>query len=66
MKDSLLDPRFIRKAVEFQRIASQAVRKAQEESRRLDVPNVYFINGRTYYELSDGTLSLDDPYENDI
>ena len=47
---------------EFLRIASTAVAKAQEESRRLGVPNVYSINDRIYYELPSGELSLNDPY----
>jgi len=47
---------------EFIRIGSIAVAKAQEESRRLGVPNVYSINGRLYYELPNGELSLSDPY----
>lgn len=47
---------------EFIRIGREAVRDAQEESRRLGVPNVYFINGHTYYELPNGELSLEDPW----
>ena len=47
---------------EWLRIGSAAVAKAQEESRRLGVPNVYSINGRLYYELPNGELSLTDPY----
>ena len=47
---------------EFLRIASTAVAKAQEESRRLGVPNVYSINDRIYYELPSGELSLNDSY----
>ena len=39
-----------RQAAEIRRIATRAVRKAQEESRRLGVPNVYSRNGRLYYE----------------
>ncbi len=45
----------------FQRIGSRAVLKAQEESRRLRVPNVYSHRGRVYFELPDGELSLSDP-----
>lgn len=48
---------------EYLRIARQAVSDAQEESRRLGVPNVYSINGRIYYELPNGELSLTDPWE---
>jgi hypothetical protein len=47
---------------EYLRIARQAVSDAQEESRRLGVPNVYSINGRIYYELPNGELSLNDPW----
>ena len=35
---------------ELVRLGSIAVNKAQNESRRLGVPNVYAINGRLYYE----------------
>ena len=47
---------------ELIRIGSEAVAKAQAESRRLGVPNVYAYNGRIYYETSTGELSLSDPY----
>ena len=50
-------------AEEMIRIGRCAVRKAQEESRRLGVPNVYSINGLLYYELPSGELSRTDPYE---
>ena len=51
-----------RQAAEFQRIGNRAVRKAQEESRRLGVPNVYVFNGTIFYELPDGTLTMEDPF----
>lgn len=37
-------------AAEIHRIATRAVRQAQEESRRLGVANVYSRDGRLYYE----------------
>ena len=43
------------KAADVHRIATRAVRRAQEESRRLGVPNVYSRNGRLYYELEQPT-----------
>ncbi len=46
---------------EILRIGNRGVAKAQEASRRLGVPNVYSINGRLYYETSDGELSATDP-----
>ena len=47
---------------ELVRIGGVAVEKAQEESRRLGVPNVYSINGRIHYETVTGALSTTDPY----
>jgi|AACY02.2.fsa_nt_gi hypothetical protein len=44
------------------RIANLAVAKAQQESRRMGVPNVYSINGRIYYETPAGGLSASDPF----
>lgn len=50
-------------ASDIERIASRAVHKAQEESRRLGVPNVYCINGIIYHELPSGELTTTDPYQ---
>lgn len=50
-------------AAAFDRILNRAVRAAQEESRRLGVPNVYSVGGTIYYEAPDGTLTTEDPYE---
>ncbi|MEZ6075329.1 MAG: hypothetical protein R3C56_06550 [Pirellulaceae bacterium] len=43
---------------ELVRLGSIAVNDAQNESRRLGVPNVYSINGRIYYETATGELPL--------
>jgi hypothetical protein len=45
----------------FTRIGRRAVQRAKEKSRQLGVPNVCSINGRIYYELPNGELTLDDP-----
>ncbi|MCA8993129.1 MAG: hypothetical protein KDA88_14160 [Planctomycetaceae bacterium] len=47
---------------ELVRLGSIAVNDAQNESRRLGVPNVYSINGRLYYETPTGELSTSDPF----
>lgn len=52
-----------KKVQELTRIGGRAVRNAQEENRRLCIPNVYSINGILYYELPTGELSREDPYE---
>ena len=58
-----LDVETYRRGAQFHRIGSRAVRKAQEESRRLGVPNVYSHNGTLYYELPDGRLTTVDPFD---
>jgi hypothetical protein len=56
-----VDLELFRVAAEWSRIASAATHQAIEENRRLGVPNVYSINGRIYYELPSGELTLEDP-----
>lgn len=51
------------KVQELIRIGNRAAHAAQEENRRLGIPNVYSINGVLYYELPNGELSRDDPYQ---
>lgn len=51
------------KVQELVRLGNRAAHDAQEENRRLGIPNVYSINGILYWELPDGTLSRTDPYK---
>jgi len=64
MIESQLSPETYAAIDQIVRIGNVAVAKAQEESRRLGVPNVYSINGLIYYETSTGELSTSDPYKN--
>lgn len=57
-----ISPEALRHIAELTQIGREAVREAQEESRRLGVPNVYTINGIIHYELPDGSLTTEDPY----
>jgi hypothetical protein len=50
-----------RTADEFMRIFRSAVRKAQAESRRMGVANVYWIHGQRYYELPNGEFTRTRP-----
>ena len=62
MRTDKLDPETIERGLDFLRIAKIGAKAAQEESRRLGVPNVYSIDGQLYYELPNGELSLTDSY----
>jgi hypothetical protein len=43
------------------KIGNRAVKKAQEENHRLGIPNVYCKNGQIYYQLPDGTITMEKP-----
>jgi hypothetical protein len=61
MTEESVDLRTFQKMMEMNRIFQTAVAKAQEESRRLGVPNVYSINGILHYELPNGELTTVPP-----
>ena len=43
------------------RIANTAVHLAQEENRKLGIPNVYCINGKIIWQLPDGSITDKNP-----
>ena len=47
---------------EIERIGTNAVERAQEENRRLGIPNAYSRNGTLYFELPDGSITQEDPF----
>lgn len=51
------------RVIQFTKIGNQAVHKAQEENRKLGIPNVYGRNGKVYFELPDGTITTESPWE---
>lgn len=61
MADVLLTIDAYQRADELMRVCRSAVRKAQAESRRLGVANVYSFNGKLYYELPNGDYCRNRP-----
>ncbi len=47
----------------IQKIANNAVRKAQQRSLENGIPNVYSKNGVMYFQLPDGTITMENPFE---
>jgi len=39
------------------KLGNRAVKKAQENNRKKGIPNVYCINGKIIFELSNGELT---------
>ena len=44
-------------------LANEAAREAQEENRRLGIPNVYYVGGRIVYQMPDGSLTEKSPFK---
>ncbi|MCY7344817.1 MAG: hypothetical protein LH614_01245 [Pyrinomonadaceae bacterium] len=49
--DGSVSEKTLRKSIEFQRIGNRAVHRAQEENRKLGIPNWYSINGEIISDL---------------
>lgn len=47
----------------IQQIANNAVREAQRKSHENGIPNVYSKNGVIYFQLPDGTITMENPFE---
>ena len=47
----------------IQQIGNDAVREAQRKSLENGIPNVYSKNGVLYYQLPDGTITMENPFE---
>ena len=47
----------------IQKIANNAVREAQRKSLENGIPNVYSKNGVQYFQLPDGTITMENPFE---
>lgn len=65
MSTNKLTPGIFERSAEVERIGNRGAHEAQEESRRLGIPNVYAHDGKLYYELPDGTITSQSPFEND-
>jgi len=46
----------------IQAIGNNAVREAQRKSLENGIPNSYSKNGVIYYQLPDGTITMEDPF----
>jgi hypothetical protein len=47
----------------IQTIGNNAVRQAQRKSLENGIPNSYSKNGVIYFQLPDGTITMEDPFE---
>ncbi len=57
--DGILNIETYLSSLELTRIGNRAVHNAQEENRRLGIPNSYTINGILYFEKPNGELTTE-------
>jgi hypothetical protein len=48
-------------AILLTRLGNRGVKKAQEENRRLGLPNVYCKDGQIFYQLPNGEITTTRP-----
>ena len=56
-----MDLEYYKKAFKMLRLANRGAKKAQEENRRLGLPNVYSIDGKTIFVLPNGEIRTEYP-----
>ena len=47
----------------IQQIGNDAVRAAKKKNLDAGIPNVYTKNGVLYFQLPDGTITMENPFE---
>jgi hypothetical protein len=50
----------------IQTIGNNAIRLAQKQSLKNGIPNVYSKNGVYYFQLPDGTITMQNPFKDGI
>ncbi len=50
----------------IQQIGNDAVRLAQKKNLENGIPNVYSKNGVLYFQLPDGTITMENPLEKGV
>jgi hypothetical protein len=54
---------FSRWREDVRQIGNMAVKEAQRFNREHDIPNVFCQDGVMYYQMSDGSLTTENPFE---
>ena len=62
--DKFDDNSIYQRAWEIQRIGNDAVNRVLKENKELGIPIVFSKNGIIYYELPNGEITTQSPFEN--
>ncbi|MHB1665272.1 MAG: hypothetical protein ACYCT7_08455 [bacterium] len=61
-----MDASIYEEMIEIVRIGKIAVRKAQETNLKAGIPNVYSKDGKLYFEMPDGEITSQNPFDIDL
>jgi hypothetical protein len=50
------------KGMEIESIGNLAIRGVQSENKELGIPLVYSVDGKIFYELADGSVTINSPF----
>ena len=59
--DKVDDIKLYQRATFFANLFSKAVKEAKEINRKNGLPNDFVINGKTFYELPNGEITMENP-----
>lgn len=63
MKKNKTPQEILQESYEIWRIGNAAVKEAQEQNRKMGIPNVYSFNGKIYHEDKNGDIVKGSPFE---
>lgn len=60
--DFIDDPELYKLSTLAKKAGTKAAHETQEENKKLGIPNVYSLHGKVYFELPDGTITSENPW----
>jgi len=61
--ESFDDIEIYKKDAFINKIGKAAMQEEKEKNRRLGIPSAFMQNGKIYYELPDGTITTEKPWD---
>ena len=61
--DYIDDPELYKLSSLAKKAGNKAVHEAQKKNRKLGIPNTYSFNGKIYFEMPDGTITTESPWD---
>lgn len=63
--DSFDDIEIYKSSAFHNKITAMAMQAEKEKNKKLGIPSAFMHNGKIHYELPDGTITTESPWEDD-